>query len=155
MSINIAGSLSVLTSHAEASGWFAQVTTHEPKAAPHTGDRMSVSIVLASLDPAPRGSGLANTSAVVVFRARMQIDMMTEPQDAIDVGIGLAAVEFMRRVSADFDLGGTVRNVLLLGGHGTRGLSFQSGYVQQGGTFYRAGTVLIPCIVNDVWAQSA
>jgi hypothetical protein len=54
--------------------------------------------------------------------------------------------------SADFTLGGSVRNIDLLGEYGEK-LGAQAGYITIGGVMYRIMTLTIPCIVNDMWEQ--
>jgi hypothetical protein len=60
----------------------------------------------------------------------------------------------MAAYSGDFELGGNVRNVDLLG-QASEGLTAQAGYLEQDGKLYRVMTINLPLIVNDVWNQVA
>jgi hypothetical protein len=153
MAFDLAATTNVLRSHVEASGWFGLVLSHEPKSAPRTGERPAASISLWSFGPYPGASGLASTSAIITMMVRLQIGMIIEPQDAIDTAMGLASLEVMRRITADYDLGENVRNVDLMGAKST-GMNMRMGYLDQDGIKFRVSTIMVPCVVNDVWDQS-
>jgi hypothetical protein len=79
----------------------------------------------------------------------------TEPQDDVDTAITAAVDQLLSAYSSDFEFGGNVRNVDLLGASGV-GLSAEFGYLNfTGGTTYRVATLTIPLIINDVWGQAA
>jgi hypothetical protein len=80
--------------------------------------------------------------------------MTREPQDDIDTDILNATDLLMNEYSGDFELGGNVREVDLLGEFGDS-LSSQAGYVTIGGTMFRVMTITLPVIVNDAWNQVA
>jgi hypothetical protein len=89
-----------------------------------------------------------------VFNCRIYTSMLTEPQDAIDP-IVLSAVDLLiGEYSGDFDLGGTVRNVDLLGQFGSP-LSARAGYLNQDQKLFRVMTLTIPLAINDLWAENA
>ena len=53
----------------------------------------------------------------------------------------------------DFDLGSNARNVDILGYSGAA-VSARAGYLKlQGDAEYRVMTIILPIIINDVWAQ--
>jgi hypothetical protein len=135
-----------------ASGLFARVNAHEPKSAP--GGGLTAAVWLDSTAPALGGSGLAATSVRLVFKVRLYTSMLAEPQDAIDPDMLRALDALMGAFSGDFDLGGTVRQVDLLGAYGVP-LSSQAGYLNQDGKLMRILDITLPLIVNDVWTQSA
>jgi hypothetical protein len=143
--------LNVLESHALASGWFEQVNKHEPKSAPSLG--LTAAIWLQTLDPLPEASGLASTSGRLVWTLRQYQNALYQPPDAIDPNMLLAADALFTAYSGDFELGGTVRNIDLLGAHGTS-LRGQAGYLNQDGKLFRVFDISIPVIVNDLWSQS-
>lgn len=149
MSLNTLAILDKVQSHAMALGLFERVNTHEPKNAP--GNGLTVAIWVQSIAPA-RGSGLASTSAHVVYSVRIFSNMLQEPQDAIDPNIIEAVDKLMDAYSGDFELGGNVRQVDLLGASGAP-MSAQAGYVNQDNKLFRTMTVSLPLIVNDVWEQ--
>lgn len=142
--------LDAVVSDVQRSGYFDRVNTHEPKSAP--GSRMTAAIWYQSIDPIPLISGLASTSARIVFVLRLYQNWISEPQDMIDPRMHQAAANIMRRYHDDFDFGGIIRNVDLLGSFGVA-LAAQSGFLDINGTMHRVIDITIPCIVNDVWPQ--
>ena len=151
MALDISSILDGVVSHAMASGQFERVNQHEPKNAP--GNGLTCAIWVDRIAPTT-ASGLASTSAVVTFRVRLYSGMLQEPQDAIDPNIVLAVDALMTAYSGDFDLGGNVRNVDLLGLAGIP-LSAQAGYLNQDNKMFRVMDITLPVIVNDVWGQVA
>jgi hypothetical protein len=133
-------------------GLFERVNTSEPKNAP--GNGLTAAVWLQMVSPVAAASGLAATSARVEFMLRIYSNMLQEPQDAIDPEILSAVDVLMGAYSGDFDLGGTVRNVDLLGAHGV-GLSAVAGYLSVDNKMFRVVDVTLPLIVNDVWEQVA
>jgi hypothetical protein len=140
-------------SHALASGWFDAVNGHEPKQAPSTHG-LTAAVWVDTIRPAPAESGLASTSAVITLNVRGYTSFVAEPADAIDPRLVAATGALMAAYSGDFDLGGTIRNVDLLGQAGTP-LSAQAGYLNQDAKIFRVMTITLPCIVSDVWDQVA
>jgi hypothetical protein len=131
-------------------GQFRSVNTHEPKSAPGSGLRCA--IWAQSVEPLPGASGLNSTTGYVIVAARAYGNMLAKPEDEQDPRLMKAATALIGAFSADFTLGGTVRNVDLLGEFGQR-LAAQAGYVTIGGSLFRIMTVTVPCIVNDMWDQ--
>jgi hypothetical protein len=142
--------VAAVESIAMKTGRFRSVNTHEPKAAPGSGLRCA--IWAQSIEPLPEASGLDSTSGYVVMAARAYGNMLSKPEDEQDPRLMKAATALIGAFSADFTLGGTVRNVDLLGAHGQR-LAAQAGYVTIGSTMFRIMTVAVPCVVNDMWTQ--
>lgn len=151
MALDLATPRSWLTSHAQALGLFGQVLGHEPVSAPGSG--LTFAVWLGDIGPTQR-SGLNSTSARVVFNGRVYLPADTEPMDDVDIVIGEAAASVIGAYSSDFTLGGSVRNVDLLG-EGEEALRARLGYLQLGSTTYRVATLAIPTIVNSVWTQEA
>jgi hypothetical protein len=141
-----------LVSNAMQLGVFDSVNMHEPKSRP--GNGLTLAIWADTIAPYTQGSGLNVTSAVVTFNLRAYTTMLHEPQDSIDPNLMQAVDTLFAQYSQDFDLGGSIRNVDLLGESGA-GLSAQAGYLNQSGTIYRIVTIVLPVIINDVWGQSA
>ncbi|HEY5986048.1 MAG TPA: hypothetical protein VIV12_06625 [Streptosporangiaceae bacterium] len=152
MTIGLPAILDAVVSHAAASGHFDRIGRHEPKSAPGTG--LSAAIWVDRVSPLPGASGLAQTSALVVLNIRVYTNMLADPPDDIDPSLMSAVDGLMTAYSGDFDLGGTVRNVDLLGAY-SAGLSAQAGYLEQDGRLYRVMTVTLPLVVSDVWSQNA
>lgn len=145
--------LGVIESHASASGWFESVNGHEPKSAP-TVNGLTCAVWADRIRPVPTDSGLAATTGLVVFNARLYTSMLSEPQDAIDPNLLSATNALMVAYSGDFELGGNVRNIDLLGQTGFR-LESQAGYITIDNKVYRVMTITVPVIVNDMWGQAA
>lgn len=148
--MNVQAILDAVVSHAAASGQFERVNGHEPKSAP--GNGLTAAVWVQSVGPVPNGSGLQRTSAVVVFNVRVYAPMLMEPQDAIDPALVGAVDALMSAYSGDFELGGNVRCVDLLGMAGIP-LSAQAGYLEQDKRIYRVMTITLPVIVDDAWEQ--
>lgn len=138
--------------HARRTGLFEKVNGHEPKNSP--GNGLTAAAWVDTIDPVAIASGLAVTSARVAVLVRIYTNMLMEPQDAIDPNIVNAVSVLMGEYSGDFDLGGLVRNVDLLGSHGVP-LRAQAGYLEHDKKLYRVMTITVPLIVNDVWNQEA
>lgn len=150
--MDISGIVSAVTSHAKATGLFQAVNGHEPKAAPQNG--LSCSVWADQIGPVPGASGLQITTAYVVLNVRLYTNMQQQPYDAIDPKLMSAVDKLMTAYSGDFELGGKVRNVDLLGMFGSE-LSAQAGYINQDQKVYRVMTITLPLVINDTWAQVA
>lgn len=153
MTLNLSTYRDVLTSHAQATGLFGQVLAHEPISAPGSG--LTAAFWVSRIGPVPTGSGLRATTARLELMATLLEPADTEPADGVDVDMVGAVDALLTAYSADFEAGGNVRMVDLLGAYGTP-LSAVFGYTRfAGGTTYRAATLTIPLIINDVWGQVA
>jgi len=152
MTLALADIIDAAVSHALALGEFDQVNGHEPKRAPGLG--ISAAVWAQSLRPISARSGLASTSALVTLTVRVYTSMLQEPQDAIDPHLLGAVDALMRAYTGDFELGGLVANVDLLGAYGP-GLFADSGYMNQDQTLYRVVTITLPLVINNLWDQVA
>lgn len=150
--MDVSGMLDAVQSHAMRLGVFERVNTHEPKSSPGSG--LGCAIWVQDMRPLPARSGLAASSARIAFNVRLYTPMLQEPQDAIDPDLLKTADVLMAAYSGDFDLGGTVAEVDLLGAYGDP-LFAQAGYLTQQQTLYRVMTINFPVVVNDSWAQAA
>jgi hypothetical protein len=144
--------MDAVTSHAMTLGIFETVNTHEPKSKPGNGLRCSV--WADQIMPLGGASGLAATSGQVILNIRVFGNMIAKPEDDIDPNILTAVTTLIGAYSADFTLGGTVRNIDLLGEYGPK-LSAQAGYVNVSGSLYRIMDITVPVIINDMWTQEA
>lgn len=149
--IDIDAILGKVASHAAASGYFERVNLHEPKNSPNNG--LSCAVWLDAITPVPTHSGLRATTGRVAFMVRVYTNMLSEPPDFIDPTILKSVEHLMGAYSGDFELGGTVRNVDLLGMAGAP-LQAQAGYLNQDGKLLRVMTITLPLIINDIWEQS-
>ncbi len=144
--------LTQIVSHAMTLGLFERVNQHEPKNAP--GNGLTCAVWAQAIGPYPAGSSLAATTGRLVFNVRLYTSMLSDPQDMIDPNLLTATDKLMTAYSGDFELGQTVKNVDLLGESGTP-LSATAGYITIDNKVYRVMTILLPVIINDIWAQGA
>lgn len=152
MALNTKGILLALMDAASTSGLFETVNGHEAKNAPGKG--LSAEVYVSGFAPAMRQSGLDATSMLLTATVRIRTDMFGEPADDIDPMIMGAVDALFAAYSGDFDLGGLVRNVDLLGMCGTP-LSGKPGYINQDGKLFRCFDITVPLIINDVYDQGA
>lgn len=151
MSLDVTAPRSVLTSHAQARGGFNQVLNHEPLSAPGSG--LTYAVWVGDIDPLPTASGLASTTVRVIFNGRLYLPADTEPMDEVDVQLTDAATDLMGLYTGDFTLGGSVRNIDLLGEFGDR-MRARLGYLDIGSTTYRISTISIPTVFSNAWTQA-
>ena len=144
--------LAKVESHAMTLGLFESVNTHEPKGAPPNG--LTAAIWVDRVFPMQAASGLAATTAVLVFNVRIYSPMLAEPQDMIDPEMTAATDKLLNTYSGDFQLSGSTMSVDLLGMSG-QPLTAQAGYINQDGRLYRVMTIVVPLIVADAWVQAA
>lgn len=149
--MDIAGILDAVTSHAQGLGLFERVNTHEPDNAP--GNGLSAAVTVAEVVPVPVASGLAGTTGRLTLNVMVFAPLPQEPADDIEPQIVRAVDALMTAYSGDFELGERVRNVDLLGAHGTP-LSTTTGYVTIDAQTYRVAIITLPLIVNDLWGQA-
>lgn len=133
------------------SGRFESVNAHEPKNSP--GNGVSMSLWIQDIRPI-RSSGLAATSAMLLFNARIYTNFVAQPYDMIDPNVTAASVYFIGALSGNFELGGEddVREIDLLGSYG-ESLAGRAGYVEIDKNMYRVMTITVPIIINDMWTQ--
>jgi hypothetical protein len=153
MTLATASIVAAITDHAATLGLFERVVGHEPKNAPGSG--LSCVAWCDSIGPARNQSGLAATTALLVFNVRVYGSMLAEPQDGIDPELLSATDALMAAYAADFDLSGLVREVDLLGLAGNNPLAARFGYLSQDGKLFRVATITLPLLINDLWPQAA
>ncbi|MFB4273034.1 hypothetical protein [Nonomuraea sp. GTA35] len=151
MALNIAGILDATVSHAQGLGLFERVNTHEPENAP--GNGLSAAVTVAEVTPIPGASGLAGTTGRLTLNVMIFAPLPQEPADDIEPVLIAAVDALFTAYSGDFELGDQVRNVDLLGAHGTP-LSTTTGYVTIDAQTYRVAIVTLPLVVNDLWGQT-
>jgi hypothetical protein len=152
MALEIETIRDVIISHGLASGYYESVSGHEPKSKPPAG--LTGSVLLGDIDPLGEASGLATVSVRLEFIFRTHLNMLTDPQDDIDIDVGEAVNAMFTALVGDFTLGGNVRNIDVFGEHGPK-LRARPGYINLSGTLYRVIDLFTPVIVNDAWTQEA
>jgi len=136
-------------SRAQKLSVFERVSDHEPKSPPGAG--LSCSFAGAEIRPVT-SSGLASTSGVVVLTARIYKSRNAKPEGNVDPEVFAAASALIGAFSEDFTVGGTVREVDLLGQFGTA-LSARLGWLDFQNGMWRVGEITIPFVVDDMWQQ--
>lgn len=142
---------STMEDQALQTGLFSTVNTHEPKNAPPVP--LHCAIYVAYVGPCPGQSSLVNTTGLVRFNARVYRNFISKPEDDIDPNITWASMTLMNQFSNDYTLGGSVREVDLLGQSGSK-LEAIAGYLTIQDKLYRVMTVTVPVIINDLWTQA-
>jgi hypothetical protein len=142
-----------IASHAMTTGYFDRVNQHEPKSKPGRG--LTCAVWIDRIEPARGRSGLAATSARVVFNVRVYTNMLQNPQDAIDPSVMIATDALMEAYNGDFSLGDDDRWIDLLGATQGHALDSQSGYINIDNVVMRVMTITIPVIVENAWTQAS
>jgi hypothetical protein len=133
-------------------GTFEVVMAHEPKNAPVA---LPACAVWVQTIKAVRSSGLASVSGCVSMRARIyQSTMLAEPQDGIDPALLANTSLLLGALSDGFTLGGTVREVDLLGAEG-EALAAETGFINHDNRLFRVAEIVIPVVINDLWTEAA
>jgi hypothetical protein len=152
--IDTAGILAALVAVAQGTDLFTAVQTWEGRVSPTSG--ILCAIWPQRLGPAAGFSGLAATSASLVFNIRLYTSTLTQPFDDIDPGMIAAVDTLMNAYSGDFDLGDDRRYIDLLGAYSQSGMACEAGYVPGlDGKLMRVMTISVPVIVPDAWVQAA
>lgn len=149
---DFAAIMSQVRAHAQTTGLFDRVNSHEPKNPPGRG--ISIAYYVDHIEPQGERSGLASTSAVMVIIGTIYQTMTLEPADNIDLVVLRAVDALFAAYSGDFDLGGTIECVDLLGQSGYK-LRVDAGYQEIGDKKYRVMDVTLPLLINDMWSQAA
>lgn len=150
MALDISGLLSAMISHAQSTGYFQWVNTHESKQAAFEG--LTCEIWVEQINPV-KTSGLATTSMRIQFEVRLYTGSMAEPYDDMDSNLVVALDALMREYLNDFTLGGLVRHVDIFGAHGV-GIQARTGFINHDGKEFRVFSINLPMIVDDLWDQA-
>lgn len=139
-----------LRDHASALGVFEHVEGHAMVNPPPSG--IGIAFEAGPIKPGSQYSGLKATSVVFTCTGSIYTTMQTQPADTVELDITGASMALMVALSGDFDLGGNVRNIDLLGATGV-GLSADPGYLKLGEQTFRASVITIPMVITDVFEQ--
>lgn len=150
--MDTAGIVAAVTSHAQTLGEFDVVSFHEPKGAPGSG--LSLAVIASDGGTVAAASGLASASSRVALTARIFKPLLGQPGDETDADLLTAMDLLFGAYASAFTLDGLVRNVDLLGQHGT-GLTWRAGYVRIDEVTFRIVDINLPMILNDQWNEVA
>jgi hypothetical protein len=151
VTLDVAGIVAAVESHAEQLGVFERVITSEPKSAP--GNGLSAAIWASLIGPVPAASGLDVVTVRLELMVRILKPMLSQPYGQIDPDILAASDGLMGAYCGSFTLGGEVRDVDLFGAHGP-GLSGRAGYITIDKTMFRVMDITLPLIINDLWTEA-
>lgn len=145
------GLVDTAASYALTTGEFDTVNMHEPRSVPGNGVACSI---WASLIAPVSSSGLNSVSMLVELTMRVQMQSQTTaPLDEIDPAMMRAVAVLMATFAGGFTMGGTVREVDLIGQH-SQGLRAKPGYINPNGVLCRVFDVSVPFVINDVLSEA-
>lgn len=151
MALGVGTTINKMRDHALTLGRFDSVNGHEPKVNPGSGK--TAGIWLRHLGPARGASGLLRTSARISYTFRIYASILAEPADDIDPDLSDAVDAVVSAFTGDFELGGNVRCVDLLGAFGDP-LAAELGYLDLAGDTFRIADITVPTVADDVWLQA-
>lgn len=96
---------------------------------------------------------MAAVSGVVTFHGRIYKSLLSKPEDDTDPDLLYATCLLLAQYSGGFTLGGTVRDIDLLGEAG-QSLEAQPGYIEHDGKHFRVSELTLPIIINDMWTEA-
>lgn len=144
--------IDAIQSKVMALGVFDKINAHDPVSPP--GDGITAAIWVQKIRPVGAASGLDAVSLLFVVNVRVYMLAQAEPIDMVDPLMTSAVDQAMATLADGFTLGGIVRNIDLFGQYGAD-FDAQYGYVSMSGAVYRAATITIPTVINDVWTEEA
>lgn len=151
MSLDVAGIVAAVESHAQAIGGIERVVTNEPKSGP--GNGISAAIWVSDITPVPANSGLGTVSVLLLLTVRVMKPMLSQPYGQIDPDMLTVADALMRAYAGAFTLGGEVQDVDLLGRYGTK-MAGRAGYLSLDKSLLRVIDISLPLTVPDLWAEA-
>lgn len=151
--IDFNGIILKLRDHALATGLVSAANGHEAKSPPGTKGKPTIAFWVSTLGPDKRMSGQASTALQMVVTGRIYQDGLMQPADMIDPTVLNLASILMEAYSGDFTLGGSIREVDLLGRMGPP-MSGKAGYLTLDNTIYRVFDITIPLALSEEWTQS-
>lgn len=151
MALGASAILTALLDHAHATGMFNVVRAAEFKSSPPSG--LCFALWAQSLGPAPTGSGLASTTALMHCTAQIHYPAFATPEEDVDLKVVGAADAYMGRLHGDFTLGGLARNADLLGEMGEP-MEWTFGYLNVDNKVSRIAVLQIYIVINDLWTQA-
>jgi hypothetical protein len=151
MSVDVEGTITRLVNHAKMLGAFEVARATEFKSAPPNA--LCFALWVQRLGSSPVGSGLSSTNAALQVTARIYFPMTHKPEAEIEGKVFGAAGGYLGRINGDYTLGGTVRNVDILGEVGDV-LAWQGGYLAIDNKVSRIADLNMNVIFNNSWEQA-
>jgi hypothetical protein len=151
MALDIGSILDTLISHAMATGHFESV--NEFKVDEPSGTGITAGIWNDDTTPI-KSSGLGAVSVRIRFKLRMFSSTEAAPESYLDRAMVDAASTLLNAYAGDFELGGDVRAIDVLGMEGEP-LSANAHFMNLSGVIFRVQDITIPVLVNDVWTLTA
>ena len=155
MAFNIKTTLDAISSHISRSGYVNDVRIGEPVAPPDAPDKMHAAIYMASANVV--GLTLSNTVEVHLVTVRLyRRAAFGQGDDAgqVEAEVALAVSQISSNLIGEFDLGGTSRNIDVVGQYG-QNISATWGYVTLGNTVFRTVDLAVPLVIDDSATQAA
>jgi hypothetical protein len=153
MTVNAAATLGRLRDHARAVGTvkFEVARVGEFKQAPPPG--LCFAVWAQNLGVSPVGSGLATSAGLLRATARLYFPLKHKPEDDTELKTLAGADGYLDRINGDFTLGGTVRNIDILGEVGDQP-AWDFGHVSIDNQLFRIADLNLNVIFNDAWTQT-
>ena len=145
MAYDIKATLDQVLTHLLASGYAGQALILEPKSPP-SGAGITCALWMTSTGVVQIMAG-RNTVEVHTVNVRLYRNMLSEPQEAIELELAQAASELLADFIGEYDLGANIRNVDVAGQFGTP-IGTQWGYVQISGVMFRIVDITLPLVVD-------
>lgn len=148
------GVLSTVVDKVSGTGKFETVFPYEPLSAPT--ETLSAAVFVSDpVTPIASTSGLTGADARLVIMVRvLRRASMASPGEDVDLDALDAADAVMDALAGGYTLGGTVRNVDVLGESG-QGLTILPGYATIDKTIFRLMDITVPVEMNNVWGYGA
>src|SRR5258708_7947181 len=143
MSLDVRAIFNAVQSNALTLGYFDSVRSHEAINPP--GNGLTVDIWAKELAPSA-SSGLAGMALILTLMVRVRCAMDQEPRDDIDPNLMTATTALISQYAGNFSLGGTSRNIDLLGQE-SRGVVATAGHVNMSNKLFRVMDITLPIII--------
>lgn len=150
--VRISSVLDILISDAQLLGLFERVNQYESTNSPGTG--LTAELVwMMGPTPMANRSGLASTSARVVYGMRIMLEFKNTPKESLDPAITNAVDLYINNLHGELALADAQGSFIDVFGMGGVPLDAQGGYLTLDQSTFRVGTITIPVIMENVWTQ--
>lgn len=150
--VRISSILDILISDAQLLGIFERVNQYESTTSPGSGLTAEIVWIMGPTPMAGR-SGLASTSARVVYGMRIMLEFKNTPKESLDPAITNAVDLYVNSLLGELALADAQGSFIDVFGMGGVPIDAVGGYLTLDQTTYRIGTITIPVIMENVWTQ--